>query len=441
MKKKCTGGRIAMEKKFFKRYPLGNPTRFWRQDRFIISTFSIGGATENIRLSLETLKAANFNLVEFGWLQSKYCDPVIATAEEVGVDVLVQNFEYFGGFQYSRATQPDPQALAAYIEKLKKYRHVYGFYIWDEPYKPQDLVYAALQTNQIEALDPSRMPFTVAIPSYNDTYTYANGQFDDYLTRFVEQINPPVMSLDFYPFATHPNNFTQLDNCNVYKDLYLMRKLAAGKQMPLWFYYQGTPNLSDPNGMGCTLTPWQMDEQVGLALLYGAKGIQNFTAVGAVVNPDGTPADYFDHTKKINSRLTNWGRTLMALTSTGVFHSDDVLREDPDFRARYCDDFAESALFAGELGVRISAGEFIDEYGHRYFMVLNRDYCKKQTAKLTFRSAQRVYEVSDADGSQALFCDMTDGLEIDLKPGQARLFRAQYPAEAAYTVDYILSKD
>lgn len=428
-----------MEKKVFKRYPIGNPTRFWRQDRFIISTFSIGGATENIRLSLETLKEANFNLVEFGWLKSVYCDQVIATAEEVGMDVLVQNFDYFGGFQYSRATQPDPEKLAAYIAKLKKYKHVYGYYIWDEPYKPDDLIYAARQTNQIEALDPTRMPFTVAIPSYNDTYTYANDQFDDYLTRFVEQINPPVMSLDFYPFATHPNNFTQLDNCHVYKDLYLMRKLAAKKQMPLWFYYQGTPRLSDPNGMGCTLTGWQMDEQVGLALLYGAKGIQDFTAVGAVIQPDGTPGDYFQQTRKINTRLKNWGRTLMALTSTGVFHSSDVLREDPQFRARYCDDFADSVLFTGELGARISLGEFADEYGHRYFMVLNRDYCKNQKAELAFRAAARVYEVSDATGDQVLFADCADRLEMELKPGQARLFRVQDPAEPAYLADYIYS--
>lgn len=194
-----------MKTKLLKRFPIGNPRRTWRQDSFVISTFSFHGAHGNIRLALENLKAADFNLVEFGWLPEEFCDMSIDIAEEVGVDVMVQNWKYFGGFQDTRETDIDAAALREYIEKLKKYRHVYGYYVWDEPYKPDDTVKAAYQTNVIAEMDPERCPFSVAIPSYNDTYRYENGLFDGYLERYVNEIDPPVMSLDFYPFAMHPN--------------------------------------------------------------------------------------------------------------------------------------------------------------------------------------------------------------------------------------------
>jgi len=421
--------------KVLKRHPLGNPRRTWRQERFVISTFSIHGAHRNIRLALENLVAADFNLVEFGWLPEEFCDTAIATAEEVGVDVLVQNWKYFGGFQNTRETVIDEKFLRAYVEKLKKYRHVYGYYVWDEPYKPDDTVKAAYQTNVMDKLDPERCPFSVAIPSYNDTYTYKNGLFDGYLERYVAEIDPPVMSLDFYPFAMHPNDRTQLDECNVYKDLYLMRKWGIEKQLPLWFYYQGTPELGN-----CTLTGWQMDVQVNNALLYGAKGIQHYTAAGCVLDADGGRGDYFEHTRKINRRLVQWGRTLMALTSTGVYHSDEVLAADPDFRKNYCDDFADSMLFEGKLDARVSVGEFADDYGNRYAMILNRDYVRTRDISMKLKTEKRVYEVSEKDGMQRVLHENACEMDIHLKPGQARLFRIQDAAEEAFLMDYILDK-
>lgn len=424
-----------MQTRLLKRYPIGNPRRVWKQDRFVISTFSIHGATENIRLALENLKEAGFDLVEFGWLPEEMCDTTIAIAEEVGIDVLVQNWKYFGGFQNTKEAVLDEDKLRGYVEKLKKYRRVFGYYVWDEPYKPDDTRKAALHTNVIEEMDPERCPFSVAIPSYNDTYTYKNGLFDGYMERYVTEIDPPVMSLDFYPFSMHPNDETQLDNCNVYKDLFLMRKWGKEKQLPLWFYYQGTPELGD-----CTLTGWQMDVQVNYALLYGAKAVQHYTAAGCVLNEDSTKGDYFEITKGINRRLRQWGRTLMALESTGVYHSDEVLKDDADFRTKYCDDFADSAFFNGELQNRVSVGEFADGYGNRFAMVLNRDYTRSRDIKIELKNEMRVYEISAVDGLQKVYSETADSLAMRLKPGQARFFRLQNAAEEAYFVDYILEK-
>ena len=422
-----------METRVLSRLPIGNPRRAWRQDRFILSTFR--GVTGDIRTGFNTLKDAHFNLLEFGWVPSDKTDDAIAIAEEVGVDVLVQDWRHFGGFQESHSREIDPEDIQAYVRRCQKYHHIYGYYVWDEPYFPEDIEKAAAQTDVMARLDPERMPFTVAIPSYNKAYTYGNGQFDEYLERFVNRIDPPVMSLDYYPFAFHPNDETQLDGSGLYKDLYLMRKWSLKKQLPLWFYYQGTEALGP-----CSLTTRQIDMQAHTALLYGAKALQHYTVVGSVIREDGTPGDFFQHQKKLNTRIENWGRTLMALTSTGVYHSAEVLANDPDFRTSYCDDFAESALFAGELPRRISLGEFTDPYGNRYAMVVNRDYLAPQTVSLPLSAPMRVYEVSDQDGYQSLFTENAASLDISLSPGGARLFRMQDPGQEPYLIDYRLEK-
>jgi len=423
-----------METKLIKRYPLGNPDRIWRQDNFIISTFN--ASAKDMRLAFTNLKEAYFNLAETGWIPKERCDEAIAIAEETGLDILIQNWNYFGGFQDSRKTEIVPEELAAYIEKTKKYRHIYGYYVWDEPFHAPDIAKAAEQTNVIEALDPSRMPFSVALPSYNLAYTYANGQYESYLENFVTTINPPVMSLDYYPFALlHPSDKEQLDNCEIYKDLFLMKKWSLKKNMPLWFYYQGTGDLES-----CNLSPRQITMQVNLALLYGAKGIQHYTVIGPVIDKYGEKGDYYEHIKTLNRRIAMWGRTLMALTSTGVYHSDDVLANDPSFRADFCDHFKDSAVFADTLPLRTSVGEFVDSDGNRYVILLNRDYINPSEISLKLAKTSRIYEVDEVYGRQHMVSKTVKSLKAELRPGEAKLYRIQDAKEPAYLVDYILEK-
>ena len=53
-----------MEHKILPRYPLGNPRRMWRQDNFVLSTFSAKG--ENMRGILQVCADAGFTMVEIG---------------------------------------------------------------------------------------------------------------------------------------------------------------------------------------------------------------------------------------------------------------------------------------------------------------------------------------------------------------------------------------
>lgn len=64
------------EKKYLKRYPLGNTKRNWKQDKFILSTFSPASldfrnfdpnGVDHTRRAVQNCANAGFNLLELGW--------------------------------------------------------------------------------------------------------------------------------------------------------------------------------------------------------------------------------------------------------------------------------------------------------------------------------------------------------------------------------------
>ena len=432
MKYSCKRG--IMDEKIIKRYPLGNPTRKWRQDNFIISTFN--GIAKNIVKGFQILKEAHFNLAEMGWVPIERVDDTIPAAERVGIDILLQDWRYFGGFQDSVNNEIVDGEIEKCITRCKASNRVLGYYVWDEPYHLPDLQRAASQTDIMEGLDEERLPFSVALPSYNEFYQYGNDMYDEYLKNYVEIINPPVFSLDYYPFYFYkPNDEKQLDECPLLKDLFLLRKHSLEKHTPMWFYYQGKGNPDyEP------ITYEKMAVQAYLALLHGAKALQHFSAINAIFDDETAeklPA--FEDTKRFNGEVVPWGNTLMALTSTGIFHDQAVLASDPK-KANYTEDFATSALFDGTLPARISVGELTDGEGNRYVLILNRDYLERRAFSLPLKNASHVYEVSKKDGGQVLIERGATALTGDLAPGECVFLRLQDASQKPYLIRYELEK-
>ena len=128
----------------------------------------------------------------------------------------------------------------------------------------------------------------------------------------------------------------------------------------------------------------------------------------------------------------------MALDSTLVYHSDDLLTGNADMK-EWCDSIADSTLFT-ELPKRCSVGEFADGYGNSYVMILNRNYEKPLKAELPMKAYFRLYEVSKLDGGQSIIADGTDTLKLELAPGDAILLRVQHAADEPYTCEYKLEK-
>jgi hypothetical protein len=427
-----------MKTKVIYRKPLGNVKRKYRQDRFIISTFK--AKTQNIRRGLELCKEAGFNLVEFGWVNPEDSYRCVTACEEVGIDGIFQNWDVFGGFQTTEGDATiDVEKLKEYIEYTKKYRHVAGYYVWDEPYVDEKIQAAAEQVRTMEEYDPNRLPFTVAIPSYNDKWTWENGMFEGYLRKYTEVIQPAVLSLDYYPFVyKQPDKPEQLDSSKLFLDIALLRELSLEKQIPMWFYFQAQDDVMKYGYEG--FAPEKIRTQVYIALLYGAVGLQYYNVYNGTITEDAKKGPLFEFVKELNGQVNQLGKTLMALESVGVFHSPEVLAGNEPFD-NYRQPITESKILAeDELPFRCSVGEFSDCEENQYLLIQNRDFLVSREFYLKLKKDFRIYTVSKEDGMQVVSTENTDKLSLNLEPGDAVLLRFQDATEEAYLIDYVLEK-
>lgn len=434
-----------MKTKIIYREPLGNPDRKYRQDRFIISS-CMSTATDftedksDIRECIRQIKELGCNLTEYLWADKEMTEKCILACEEHGIDGIFQNWDAFGGFQGRKGNmQMNREEFDEFMEFNKNYKHFYGYYVWDEPLSDEAVDATAEQLNQIEALDPKRLPFTVAIPSYNATDTWDNGLFEKYLRRYARVVNPAVMSLDYYPFsALRPEPANQLDDKHLFLDIALLRELSLKMKTPMWFYIQ-TQDM--PMGERYfRFTPARMTMQAYSALLHGAKGIQYYCTVDGPIYRDGRKGPLFFQMQEMNHRMAQWGKTLMALTSEHVFHSPELLAGNENYD-QFRDLLINSKILADdELPFRCSVGEFADCEGNQYLMILNRDYMDKRTFKLNLKKAFRVYEISEEDGLQTVRNRSTKCLNVELAAGDAIFLRLQDAKEEPYLIDYVLKK-
>jgi len=427
-----------MEHKILFRYPLGNSKRLWKQDNFVLSSFQ--GKGENKRNAVENWKESGLTCVELGWADHDEAWEVVRLCEEIGLDLIFQDFSEFGGMQEWHRDDVRSDTMAQDIaKKIKPWKRTIGYYVWDEPFKDDQLEETRRQIDMIEKEDPERLGFTVAIPSYNNEYTWINGEFPAYLRRFADIIEPSILSLDYYPIGIEGwTKLGQLDNSRMWLDLEMMRKICREKKLPLWFYFQSYDLHKRGSGFIFPMARMMMYA----ACLYGAKALQNFTAPHSITNMKGNKGQYFEEFCVINREFQKLGNTLMALDSKFVFHSDDLLTERLDTykEGLPADTVKDSTILDGTLPARTSVGELHDEYGNKYLLILNRDYEKDVFFTLTLKNDSRLYLVDRNDGRQKLINEGTNEILCHLKAGDATLIRVQDMKEDAFTVEYRLDK-
>ena len=392
----------------------------------------------DIRECVRQLPLVGCNLAEFIWADPAQTERCMQYCEEFGIDGVFQNWDAFGGFQARKGVMDlNRETFERFTAHSREFGRFYGYYVWDEPFGEKTVKAAAKQLNEIEKLDPKRLPFVVAIPSYNPTATWDNGGFETYLNGFAETIDPPVLSLDYYPFsAKRPDPPDQLDEKKLFLDIALLRKLSLEKQIPMWFYVQALD--SPQNEVYVKFPPEKLSVQVYNVLLHGGKGVQYYCTVDGTIYRDGRIGPLYFPMKALNHRLAAWGRTLMALQSAGVYHSPEVLAKTDAFE-KYREHTADSAVLADEpLPFRCSVGELSDSEGNRYLMVLNRDYETARTFTLRFQRPSRVYAVSGETGLQKVIRRRASSLRVSLSPGDAVFLRVQDAEEEPFAVEYMM---
>lgn len=422
-----------MKTRIINRTPIGNPRRIWKQDNFVLSTFSARG--EDMREVVSNCAEAGFTMLELGWATHRQAQEALAYCEQEGIDLLYQDFSEHGGMQQHHLEHKlSLEEAKAITQKLRPWKRNVGIYVWDEPYEIDQMKETRRQMDLFQSLVPEKLYFTVAIPSYNDKYRWENKMFADYLERYAEIIDPVVLSLDYYPIGLPGyTKEKQLDDSRMWCDLGQMRKVGREHDMPLWFYYQALA-MHGWNDFSFTMTRMMMYA----ACLYGAKGLQQFTAVGSTILESGEKGPFFEEQKAIHREFHKLGDTLMALENQYVFHSRDLTDSCPDYTP-FIDEIESSAVLKEALPSRISVGELTDPEQNVYLMILNRDFETDQAVTLKLRAPARVWLVSREDGKQHPYSEGND-LSVTLPKGDVALFRIQPLSEEPAAIEYRLVK-
>lgn len=444
-----------MKKTLLSRYPLGNPRRLWQQDYFIFSSFSPGllsledeslESEEKMRRSVKTCRDAGFNLLELGWASPRRGYEAVRMCQQLGIGVVYQNLKKYGGMGKDKIFCETNDLVGA-MDEIGKFKSVVGYYLWDEPHTVEQMHTTREMMDTCQRKDPKTLPFTVALPSYSKTCLWENGDYPRYIDHYLDIIDPPIMSFDYYPVGKRirfaetgrmvhvgrEDQEVQLDEVFLWCDLEYVRRAAKKRKIPFWFYYQGE-NLHNDPAFTFDMTRLMMHG----ALLYGVKGLQNYTAWGPVVDPEtGGKGMYFEEQKEIHRQLSQIGGTLMALECDRVIH-DEALLPNCEFYKALKTPMEESELLCGTLPFRTSVSELSDAYGNRYLMVLNRDYAAEKSISLRLKSPSRVYEVSKDDGEQYVVSENTESITVTLKAGDMVLYRIQPAEEEAFCIEYLL---
>ena len=234
-------------KKTYKFQPIGNKNRSYRQTEFIFSTFNLSG---NSRVEMEPamvdkavkkMKKLGLNLIETAHSAMNTAMYALEVCEREGMDVLWQNYFLFGGFQEKYHRTTTEEEVRNIVEKTRHYKHLKGYYIWDEPWEEADIRACAEQTDWFDKYAPGTHAFSVMVPHYNPTYTWKNGKYPWYVGYYLDTIQPPVTSVDYYPFGLEnvsEYDGDQLDCCQVWKDIGVVRQAALERDIPLWFYFE-----------------------------------------------------------------------------------------------------------------------------------------------------------------------------------------------------------
>jgi len=297
---------------------------------------------------------------------------------------------------------------------------VIGFYLRDEPHASL-MPGMGRVSKMLKELAPDKWPYVNLFPYRVSNDRLGTPDYDTYAKLLVNTIGQPFLSYDNYSLV----GAEMLEY--FYNNLEIVRRISIETGTPFWNCILANShfNYMEPSDATFHL-------QVYATLAYGGRGIQYFTyytphngnyRLGAI-DQFGNRTPTWDALRRINLEIHALAPTMVKLRSTGVFHSPDV--------PEYAKPLAQSTLVNRVTMVqrlvrqpvagRFLIGEFQDDRGRPYLMLVNKDLHNSFQFGIELKEAGRkLIRVCNYSGKEEEF-----GREMDwLAPGAGVLLRVE----------------
>lgn len=285
-----------------------------------------------------------------------------------------------------------------------------GYFVDDEPVAGEFPKLSRI-VGRLRELDPHHLAYINLLPDFIPAKNLGTSSYDAYLERFLVEVEPALLSYDYYPFGLKKGK--KKDRSTYFANLTAIRNAALRHDVPFMVIV-----LAMPHGPYRDPTEAELAWQVFHALAFGARGVSYFTywtpprggkwnnRYGLIEN--GRRTLHYYQVARLNHLLSMLAAQLAASKSLAVADSEGEIGSS----------FPIGPIEAIEGGP-ITAGLFGGPNGELSVLLVNRDYEYGVTASLRLRSDALPPEVFDTES-----CRWRESKpSFLLPPGGARLMR------------------
>jgi len=363
---------------------------------------------------LQWMKDAGLNIAGF----ARVAD--LPAFEKAGLQVFVSD-RRVNGYDFEKPLDEAQirKNLESLAQEVGESPAVLGFMLRDEPHA-RAMPGLALVARLIQEYMPGKWPYVNLFPVRVSADRMGVPTYDEYVRMLVDKIHQPFLSYDNYSLIKGE----MLDW--FYVNLEVVRRLSVETGVPLWNCVLSTAHF---NYMENTDATYHLQAYATMA--HGGRGIQYFSYFTwsngnyrlGPIDQFGNKTSSWDMMRRVNNQIHALAPTLKKLKSTGVYHYPDVPQE--------CKPLSESKLVQSiemtqryvvpPVQARFLIGEFTDESGRPYLMLVNKDLNNSFQYKINLRKPGRLIHVSQYSGREEPF-----GREMDwVAPGAGHLFRIE----------------
>ena len=312
-----------------------------------------------------------------------------------------------------------PEDLDARLEGItsaySKHPALWGYFITDEP-SAEEFERLRTITDKLRQLDPAHPSYINLYPNYANEQQLGTKTYDEHLSRYVDEVKPPLVSYDHYCFRIEG-----MLRGGYFENLEAVRRNSLSAGLDFWQIVLSTPLFDWPD-IGEAEFRWQ----VWTSLAYGAKGISYYTYWGiddgaphwnAIIDVYGYRTNHYPIVRRVNLGVAKIGSHLLGLQSVGVRHGKGTEGADIGDR-RY--------LLEGAPD-RTIVGEFVREDGGAAIIAVNDDLVNgiRVTARIAakYKSYRPVSRISGIPGgARKTGGESGEGvIDILLPPGDGTL--------------------
>ena len=375
------------------------------------------------------IKEAGFNFVIGGnrTVDKEYSQRMLAAAEANQMRAIVTDERVTGRSFSHRYLDEERHHLTSVVDDYASFDSFAGLNLFDEP-ATSYFKSLALATDVLFDLDPHLLSYVNLYPSYVTSGALHADSYEEYVRRFIDEVNPQVLSFDHYPLLDDGERIT----ADYFYNWAVIRQAALQAGIPPWIFIQSV----DYNNHRLP-SEAEILWQINVSLAYGAKGIMYFTywtpGAGrerfgtALVTPWEYPTPLYTYAQRANAYLASVGGILLELGSESVQHKEDPLpRGALPFRA--------DQWLSGVEGSPLIIGRFQapspplstdgNEADQRWVLVVNRSFSSPAQSVITMGEAVREVKRHDpvSGGYVSVAVDVDRTIEVQLPPGGAVLY-------------------